>query len=127
MWRNCIIKHLNIANIWRNADADRIKPAKQDIFWVEASLADASYLMSYVHDEDHISRIRFAIKGVQVSPRKMNFIVSRNGLFVQYYPMLSFDSPGIKWEKVHPFSFSSFAEMNKKIPVVAEKIYCGDL
>ena len=126
VWRNCFLKKLNIPIIWRNLDAESVRPERQDVFWVEVTPSEAHWLKEMVTDEDHRVRIEMAIKDVRPDMRGLLFIIARGGSLVQYYPLLNFNDAGIAWEKITPIVFKDFKELDDLFPP-SRKIWPGDL
>ena len=127
VWKNCFVKHLNIPSLWRNTDADKLTPERQDVFYTEVSGTEANLLAEFVDDIEHFNRIKEAAKGARLGVRGLIFILARKGQFVQYYPYFNFTHGNFSWETIKPIEFSDFCGLDDAFPKSRLPDFPGDM
>ncbi len=120
IWRKCFFKHIDIPKRWRTDDADSVKPSVQDVFWIECSVEEVNtIILPCIRDDIHKMIVEDTVKTAD-DDRKFNFMTTRWGTYVQYYPLMLFNEPGSAWEKIGPVEFKDFHDFEKVYPKSTE-------
>src|SRR4051812_37325915 len=94
VWRNCFFKHIDLPDKWRSADADLVRPSRQDVFWVECSVEEVkNIIIPLIRDDLHRMVVECAFDKADRELRGLHFLTTRWGTYVQFYPFMVFNVP----------------------------------
>ena len=111
IWRNCLLPEIKIPNEWRNRDVDGIEKRRQDLFLVEAPYREVPVMLPYIKDVIHKDWLEKSMDRVPGLPFK--FLVSRDRMYVQYWPYFKVNTEGCQWKSLGNIQLSSLLDLGK--------------
>ncbi len=111
IWRDCLVKELNISGPWQNIDAMLLSPPRQDLFWVAVNKSEIDKNLLYgIKDKLHFTRVLELLKNS--TSEEFYFMITRNADYIQHYPYMNLNCKYSSWEKIPETVFNDLKQLS---------------